>query len=336
MSAVLRIGIRWSVDVREAAKSVALAVSVFLTFLINGEVLAWGGAHFAMTGAAFEVQPQAFRESWSVPHRCPVEGIENSLSWFLTNRFTMHPDAVDGPCRTPEELPRRLRATRFVYGERDGKFFPPIAWSDPEKASKGPRPKTYHYFTLRTEELNRIFAEKGARWYFEKIRDAMVEGRQVDAAEYLGAFAHAIEDRVSPFHVWDGYGESREKLESRFPVLQSPEGSRNNQPANTSSIWALGGEGIEVNLEDYQPLILGKTTEEASRVFTERLFQSRAFAESVYAEPEGFIRVRLQEDWKNRKAGEATKQILSRVAEENSRLVADVMRTAWFFSLPSR
>ena len=36
------------------------------------------------------------------------------------------------------------------------------------------------------------------------------------AAEYSGAFAHAIQDRVSPYHVWDGYTVKREAFEDQF------------------------------------------------------------------------------------------------------------------------
>ena len=126
------------------------------------DLSAWGGAHIKMTEAAFRVQPKAFRELWSQTHQDPFEEKEKPIAWLLAHRYTMHPDAVDGPCRNESDIPRRLHATKFVFGQRTGKFMPPIAYSDPEKASKGLRPNTYHYFTLKTEELNRIFAEKGA------------------------------------------------------------------------------------------------------------------------------------------------------------------------------
>ncbi len=293
---------------------------------------AWGPAHVPMTRSAFDVQPPEFRARFSKPAVDQRDGQEKTIEWLLSHRFSMHPDAVDGPCRNPEDIPERLRVTRFVYAQRDGKFMAPIAYSDPDKESKGPRPKTYHYFMLKTEELNREFAEVGARWYFKRIALAFKEGRDLDAAEYLGAFAHAIEDRVSPYHVWDGYAEQREALEDEFPELQEAGGSWKGNPASTSLIWALDGKGVEVDLALYEPRLLGEDIDEAAKEFTKRLFQSREHARKIYSEKNGYIAAHLKDDWKAREAGSATVGFMSELAEENAKLVADVMRTAWEFS----
>ena len=300
--------------------------------LYSSQSQAWGPAHIAMTRAALDVQDEECKALWKDQHIDPIDKTRKPLSWFLTNRFTMHPDAVDGPCRNDADIPRRLRATQFVFAERGGKYMVPIAYSDPDKDSKGPRPKTYHYFTLKTEELNRIFAEKGARWYFEKITEALKDGRKVDAAEYLGAFAHAIEDRVSPYHVWDGFEKQREAVETKYPELQTPQGSWKGKPTSASLIWALGGKDVQVDLGTYRPRILGKTSESAASEFTRRLFQSREHAREIYSRDQGFIAAHLKDDWQNRKAGPATAKVMSEVATENSRLVADVFRTAWELS----
>ncbi|MEM7011680.1 MAG: hypothetical protein AAF585_09370 [Verrucomicrobiota bacterium] len=296
---------------------------------------AWGGGHISMTEAAFAVQPADLKARFAAMHRNDFADKEATIAWYLTHRFCMHPDWVDGPTRNEEDIEERMRSTQFVYGERGGKFFPPIAYTDPDKDTKGPRPKTYHYFTLNTEELNRTFARKGAAWYFEKIGAAFREGRDVDAAEYLGAFAHAIEDRVSPYHVWDGYVDAREKLETQFAEhgLQSPEASWNGKPSAASLFWGLGGEGMSNDLPDgFQPTILGRTVDSAADEFVERLFESRAAAELVYANPEGFMKAHLADDWKNRKTSEETKLRMAEAAADNVKLVADVIFTSWMLA----
>ncbi|MDF1812715.1 MAG: hypothetical protein P1V20_10890 [Verrucomicrobiales bacterium] len=307
-----------------------VVAAVFL--LLPNEAFAWGGAHVQMTGAAFAVQSEAFRKTFSENYDDPFDQTLRPLSWHLVNRFTMHPDAVDGPCRNEADIPKRIRATQFVFAQRGDKFMAPIAYADPQKSEKGPRPKTYHYFTLQTEELNRIFARKGAEWYFRKIGLALQESRTADAAEFLGAFAHAIEDRVSPYHVWDGFAVQREELESQYPGLQAPEGSWKGNPGSASLIWALGGKNVKVNLSGYEPQALGEDIESAAEAFTQRLFESREHARKIYSRENGYISVHLQDDWQNRAEGVETGRILSEVAQENSRLVADVMLTAWILS----
>ncbi len=261
-----------------------------------------------------------------------MDGKDRTIEWLLSHRFTMHPDWVDGPTRDEDDIPERMRITQFVYAERDGKFMAPIAYTDPDKESKGPRPKTYHYFMLKTEDLNREFAGAGARWYFKRITLAFKEGRNLDAAEYLGAFAHAIEDRVSPYHVWDGYADQREALEDNYPELQSPEGSWKGNPSSASMIWALDGKGVTTDLGLYEPQLLGQNLDEFAEAFTKRLFQSREHARKIYSRENGYITAHLKDDWINREAGAATVTAMSEVAAENAQLVADVMRTIWEFS----
>lgn len=285
-----------------------------------------------MTEAAIETQAPEFRALLLSSRPDWRSKEEKTLEWLLSHRFSMHPDWVDGPTRDETDIPERLRITQFLYAEREGKFMAPIAYTDPDKESKGPRPKTYHYFMLKTEELNRAFARDGASWYFKRISTALKEGRTLDAAEYLGAFAHAIEDRVSPYHVWDGYADQREAVEDDYPELQLPEGSWGGKPTSTSMIWALDGKGVEVDLGLYEPKLLGPDIEAAAEEFTHRLFQSREHARGIYSRKDGYIAAHLQDDWKNRKVGTATTDILSEVATDNSKLVADVMRTAWELS----
>jgi len=295
---------------------------------------AWGGAHPVMTSAAWEVQSEAFKQLWNESHRNPRIGREETVAWYLVNHFCKHPDWIDGPTRDETDIPERLRATKFMYAEREGKYFPPIAYTDPDKDTKGPRPKTYHYFMLPTEELNRTFATKGARWYFEKINAALSESRNADAAEYVGAFAHAIQDRVSPYHVWDGYKEDREAFEDSYRdgVMQKDETSFRGRSAGASMFWALGGEGLTADLGDYQPESLGDTPEEAAKAFTDRLFESREFALKVYTDPEAFAGAHWRDDWAAKKVSPETNRHLETICHENAKLLADVLHTIWLQS----
>ncbi len=285
-----------------------------------------------MTESAFALQPEKFQKRFAKIHHNSFTGKDASLAWYLSHRFCMHPDWVDGPTRDGSDVKERMRSTAFVYGGINGKYFPPVAYTDPDKDSKGPRPKTYHYFTYKMEDLNREFARSGAHWYFKRITAALRENRDVDAAEYLGAFLHAIQDRVSPYHVWDGYTEKRETFETTYSEagLQSPEGSRGERKKNTSLFWGLGGEGMDNTLpSNFKPQALGTARDAAVEAFVERLFQSRVSAEKVYTEKEGFMKSHLSDDWKNRKTSETTKQKMAKAAADNVKLCADVMLTAW-------
>ncbi len=295
---------------------------------------AWGGAHPVMTSAAWEVQDEAFKELWKEKHHNARVDRDETLAWYLVNHFCKHPDWVDGPTRDETDIPERLRIAKYLYAEREGKYFPPIAYTDPDKATKGPRPRTYHYFTLQTDELNRAFALKGARWYFEKISTALREGRNADAAEYVGAFAHAMQDRVSPYHVWDGYTEDREAFEDEYRdgIMQKDETSFRGKSAGASMFWALGGEGLSADLGDYQPKSLGATPEGAAGAFTERLFASREFALKVYIDPDAYLGAHWNDNWVEKKVSPETNRHLETICHENAKLLADVLQTVWTLS----
>ncbi len=168
-----------------------------------------------------------------------------------------------------------------------------------------------------------------------RIAAAFRAGRDAEAAEYCGAFAHAIQDRVSPFHVWDGYAREREALEDALAAegLQAPEGSRNGKPANTSLFWGLDGPDMRGDLgDDHELRLLGATPEAAAATFTDRLFENREQAEAVYTDREGFIAAHLADDWRNQGGSEATDVHLSKVARLSAELTADVFYTAWVLS----
>lgn len=302
--------------------------------MLPAPVLAWGAGHRVITRAAVEVMPETLRQEWSKPHRHPFSGEERTIADWLVERFSSHPDWVDGPSRTGTDIGERRRATQFVYAEKDGAYFPPVAWADPDRDPEVPRPWTYHYFTRPVEEVNRAFAEAGARWYFVRISAAFRSGNHTEAAEYCGAFAHAIEDRVSPFHVWDGYTEEREALEDTLAEhgLQSSEGSRNGESKGSSLFWGLDGPNMKADLSGYAPSSLGTTIDEAATAFTRRLFENREFAKAVYTKRDGFLAAHLTDDWRNKDGGPETDRYLSEVATHNARLVADVFLTAWLLA----
>jgi hypothetical protein len=309
----------------------ARLIVTLLAVATPAPLLAWGAGHRIITRAALEAMPAELLEAWSVAHRHPLTHEERSLADWLSERFCMHPDWVDGPSRSGDDIEERRRITQFVYAEKEGAYLPPVAWADPDRDPKLPRPWTYHYFTRPVEEVNRAFAEAGARWYFSRIAEAFREGNFVAATEYCGAFAHAIEDRVSPFHVWDGYAEEREALEDSLAEhgLQSPEGSRGGDPKGTSLFWGLDGPRMKADLSGYEPKTLGKSVDEAAAVFAGKLFENREFAKAVYTDPEGFLSAHLADDWRATSGSPETDLHLSKIASHNARLVADVFYTAW-------
>lgn len=294
----------------------------------------WGAGHRPITRAAVEVLPEALRAEWAKTHVHPVSGEQRTVASWLVERFSMHPDWVDGPSGTGKDIDERRRVTQFVYAERNGVYFPPIAWADPDRDPGAARPWTYHYFTRPTEEVNRAFAEAGARWYFERMAAAFRRDQFVAAAEYGGAFAHAIEDRVSPYHVWDGYQAEREALEESLAEhgLQSPEGSFKGEPKGPSLFWGLDGPNLTADLSGYAPQALGTTVDGAAEAFTRRLFETRAFARSVYSRREGFLAAHLADDWRAKGGSPGTDRYLSEIATHNARLVADVFLTAWLLA----
>lgn len=245
----------------------------------------------------------------------------------------MHPDWVDGPSATGSDIAEHIRSTAFVYAEKDGVYSQPVAYTDPQRDPKAPRPWTYHYFT-RPEKVSRAFVEAGARWYFTKISEAFRAGDFVAAAEFCGAFAHTIEDRASPYHVWDGYEKEREALENSLSAegLQKPDGSRGGNPKNASLFWNVDGPQMKPDMANYQPVVLGKTAEAAAAAFTARLSESREFAKSIYSDRKGFLAAHLADDWRGRGASDETTQHLTKVGTHSARLLADVFFTAWTLS----
>ena len=308
---------------------------VLLLLFSADEAYPWGVGHRIITEAALSAQPKELLDRWEKLHRNEFHKQEETIRWYAENRFCGHPDWVDGPSRNEDDLEERVRVTKFVYAEQNGKFLPPITYAGPDRLKwEGPRPKTYHYFTLPTEELNRQFARKGSRWYFEKISEAFRNGEDVIAAEYFGAIAHAIQDRVSPFHVWDGFKVEREMFEQSLAAhgLQSPEGSRNEKVENTSLFWSVGGKGMKADLKGYKPRSLGKNPEEAAKEFTRRLFENRKYAKAIYTDGDGFVFAHLADDWKEKGSSAETDAYLDLVATENAKLTADVLYTAFLLS----
>lgn len=308
------------------------AVVVGVSFVMDSQpVMAWGIGHQIISKGAYAVMPGELKARWDRAH-CDVKtDDEKPIASSLTYQYCKIPDQVDGPSRDGSDIEDRKRATQFLYAEMNGKFYPPLAYADPDRDTKKPRAKTYHYFTYKTEDLNREFCLKGARWYFEKISKAFQSGDDVLAAEYSGAFAHAIQDRVSPYHVWDGYTAKREAFEDQFVKegLQAGKNSFRGKGAGASLFWTVGGSGMLADLGDYKPKVLGANIEEAAVEFTRRLFASRDFAEAVYTDRGGFISAHLKDDWQNKKSSKETDAFLSKIAEENAKLTADAWWTAW-------
>lgn len=85
-------------------------------------------------------------------------------------------------------------------------------------------------------------------------------------------------------------------------------------------------------LEGYQPQSLGSNAQQASENFVDRLFANREFAEAVYTNRDGFVAAHLKDDWKQKGSSPQTDRFLSRVANENAKLTADVLFSAFQLS----
>jgi hypothetical protein len=309
-----------------------MAVAIAMGMVMDPRsAMAWGMGHQIISQGAYASLPAELKSRWDQTHRDSEPGVEKPIAVSLADYFCKIPDQADGPSKDGSDIENRKRAAKFLYAELDGKFFPPLAYADPDRDKKKPRPKTYHYFTYQTEELNQAFCLKGARWYFEKISTAFRAGDDLLAAEYAGAFAHAIQDRVSPYHVWDGYTAKREAFEDKMAEqgLQLPENSFRGKAAGASLFWTVGEAGMMADIGDYRPRSLGASVEEAAIEFTKRLFANREYSEQIYTDPEGFIGAHLKDDWRNKKSSQETDRHLSKIARENAKLTADVWWTAW-------
>jgi len=309
-------------------RNACLAVALLL-WGVARTVLGWGDGHEKINRAAFEVQPQALKALWSTPYRHPHDTVERPIREYLFAYcwWAGNPDHVEGPVdgACASEV-RKNYVKQFVYGERNGTYGPPTPYGLPVAESGAVW--AYHYFGFPAEET-RARAERGARWYFDRMTEAFRDGRPEDAAQYAGGIAHAIEDRASTVHAWDGYGEQRQKMEKQHKLDSALKHGR-------SVFWFVGDQGIEAEIKGYRPRMLGGDSAEAARELAARLEELAGSSQAILSNPEGYLGAHLQDDWENGGSGPATDAAMSAMAKESARLVADMFFTAYRLANPAR
>ena len=298
-----------------ATLELTLIVAVACIIVLPATVSGWGSAHTAISQAALEIQPQVLRDLWSASHQ--VSGDTDgprAISEYLTlyKFWSGNPDHAchNGFCD-------------FLYYE--------VPWM-------------YHYFVF-SPKRNRDLAERGAKWYFERIIKSLNNGCPADAAQYAGGFAHALEDRSCPVHAWDGYSKEREILETRYASLglQDKDKSFRGNAKSYSAIWFVNDNNMKVDIKGYNVKLLGDTPEKAATKVVKRLQAITDSVRKVCSEDPAvqgsFLNVHLKDKWYDKSyfhdTGPATVALLNKMAEQSAFLVADVFYTGYRLSLSS-
>jgi len=312
---------------RIAAKRTSVIALVVGLCISAGVVFGWSNAHEKITRAAFDVQPKQLQALWSQPYKHPHDSRERTINHYLSSYswWTGNPDHVQGPLSTSIASNERAKnyIKNFAYGEKDGIFAVPTPWGLPVPES-GPV-WLYHYFGSSVAESRARYA-RGAKWYFERIIEAFRDGRPEDAAQFAGSFAHAIEDRSSPWHAWDGYVAERKTIEARHDLLTALR-------RGMSAFWLLQDREADPGIAGYEPKLLGATPDEAAKAVAHRMESVTDQARTMLADPDGFLGAHLKDDWQNAASSPSTDAAMSEIAKLSTRLVADVFFTGYKLSL---
>jgi len=311
------------------SKSVALITTTILTLATT--VLGWADKpHSRISQAAFDCQPQELRQLWSSPHKYPFDprGPHPIAEYLVAYKWwSGNPDFfMSGP------LDRARHIGNFLYAEnKNAQQCKPT----PPGAGKPAHEWIYHYFVFDPDK-NFARAQRGARWYFQQMVDAFKDNRPADAAQFAATLAHAVEDRSSPVHAWDGYSSQREAFETKHADqgLQDPNKSFRNNPKSWSLFWFNTDESIHVDISDYKPKMLGTTIDEAAAAFAKRLQEITDASRANLADPDRFLGAHLKDDWPNRSSSPKTTSYMEQMAKNSARLVADVFYTAYRLQSP--
>ena len=300
-----------------------------LLLLVTSEsAYGWGDVHEKITQAAFDVQPQALKSLWSASYQHPQDSSQHTIQEYLVEYvwWSGNPDHVDGPLNgsfAGEE--RKNYVKLFHYGERNGQFAVPTPFGLPYPP-EGPA-WTYHYFSFPPPE-NSARAGRGAAWYFDRIIEAFQDNRPADAAQYAGSVAHAVEDRSSPVHAWDGYDAERIALE----VANGLDGNRIH---GFSVFWFIDDSGVDATTPGYVPSRLGADSAAAGQEAATRLQRITDASRAILSDPAGYLGSHLSDDWNNSQSSPATDAFMSEMAKESTRLVADVFFTGCQLAIDS-
>lgn len=332
---------------------------------------AWSVGHVLTSTEAFKYQPDEFRALFRATN-VSLLGVTSTAAAFLTNGFglkSLHawseiPDRIAGPCEagmhgpcTSIEIESKLLYREYCYAENaSAAFVKPWPYaipacnhssSDHDPAClPGPRtwPWMYHYFN-HTPPENAGIEARGAAWYIASAATALRAGNLSAAGLHLGCFAHALQDRSSPYHAWGGHEDARAATEARLRTIETCEQRR--RESNSSLAFKLceikfwsPGDASEAAVQwgvpggSYTPSLLGGSAEAAGAAVGTRLQALAAGSRALMARPgTGYEATHLRDDswWADipPKASEATLGALSLMAVQSTKLVADAWLTAW-------
>jgi hypothetical protein len=295
-------------------------IAFLLLFASTHSAFGWGSTHAQITQAAYDVQPQALRNLWVVSYQHPQDGSTRTIQAYLLDYFwwSGNPDHVDGPLNgTFASEDRKNYAKLFHYGERGGAFAVPTPTGLPLPPEGSAW--TYHYFNFSPSE-NAGRAERGAEWYFDRIVEAFLDDRDEDAAQYAGSFAHAIEDRSSTVHAWDGYGAERSTVESQNGV--------------NMQFWFINDNNVSADIAGYDPLMLGTNSAEAAQELSVRLQSLNDESRANLSDTNRYLGSHLNDDWMNSGSSPATDAHMAEMARGSSRLLADAFFTGFMLAFP--
>ena len=283
------------------------------------QVMAWGSPHESITRAALAVQPEALQALWSQPYRHPLDNVERPISEYLCSYWWWcgNPDHVEGPTASAAQ---KNHVKQFMYGEQDSRFAVPTPYGLP-------MPETgsvwgYHYFHFPPADSRGRYI-RGAQWYFEHMIEAFRDNRPADAAQYAGTFAHAVEDRSSTVHAWDGYGDERHAIEKKYGLTTA-------MKHGMSVFWFIDDNAVEAAIPDYTPQLLGPSVEAAAAAVGQRMEAISDESRALLADPEnGYLAAHREDDWQNAGTSDATNAAMDAIARTSSRLTADIFYTAW-------
>ena len=282
----------------------------------------WSSAHAKITRAALDVQTKELRQTWSAPYQHPHDDQRRTIDVYLVEYawWSGNPDHLEGPLNATNAYEERKHYVKqFVYGEKDGRYAVPSPYGVPADPNGGDW--GYHYFSF-SEAENLARATRGGQWYFEKMQSAFRDNRPADAAQLAASLAHAIEDRSSTVHAWDGYGALRAKVEARYRV-------DSEKKFGMSVFWFIDDKGVDASIGDYQPRLLGTTPAAAGRQLAQRLQRVSKNSRIILSHQDGYVGPHLKDDWKNAGSSPATDAAMSRMAQESTRLTADMFFTAY-------
>ena len=222
----------------------------------------------------------------------------------------------------------------------------------------------YHYFT-EPPAADLGMEGRGAVWYLEQASRAFAGGNVTKAALHLGCFAHGIEvrsstafrlfrnstvfstiylstdfhfdaqHRSSPYHAYGGFDKQKIAIETQHNLTgickaHWPEMQPSQRPRCEVLFWSPK-EPTDFGTQGYAPLLLGPSAAAAGAAVGARMAELAANSREISSRPgDGYVVSHLQDkQWWLGSSSNATRAAMSEMGRQSTRLVADVIYTAW-------